>query len=238
MSNTLPLGTSFGTTYINTGSTGMNTGGSSANVLGGVSIVGNLLGGFQEQLTNLGNLINCWGATWKPQRAEDFINTNFPIYQADLTLALQQPDPISAINQAGLDLRRKYSRDEAWLKRCDNPATGCSKTTLTAMCDQLLSGIKQTLMQVSPQVSADVKKTTIEHAFWTSSVSPKCGETFEHYKLEKKAIISNPFTGGTGALGNGLKLFGSGLILPFALIGTLLYWVFSKNDNKKKRKQF
>lgn len=223
--------TGLGMPLFNTQNGGVNSGGSSIgggvlDVLGG-SFVSDIIG-------SIGQLVSCWGSTWQPSRAENFIASKFPTFQANVQTALQTANPIEAVNQAVKDFRRTYSRDEAWLKRCEDSATGCSRDTLQAMTDQLLTAIKQLLTSVAPQINAKVVSTTYSHGEWNHPGPYGCGETFQSWKLERKSTID---LGLGGSSANGMKLFSTGLLLPFALLGTLAYWLFGNKSKKSKNQK-
>lgn len=210
-------------------STGTTSTGSGSGV--GTGILNSLGAGFVTGLIgSIKNLINCWGVTWQPSRAENFVSQRFPIFQSDVQLALQADDPIPAINQAVNDFRATYSRDEAWLKRCEDPATGCSAETLTAMTDELLSGIKQVLIEVASQVNGAVVQTTYSHT--DRNGVTRCGETFKSWKLEQRNTSTIGQTVGT--IQTGMQKLGFAGLLPFALMGSLAYY-FVKGGNKKSK---
>lgn len=219
-------------------STGGGSGFSVGSATGSGDALGGLLGGFMGIFDQIENLFSCWGVTWKPNRAKEFINTQVPIFQNDVQLAIQSSNVEQKLNQVIKSFHQKYVRDNAWLLSCTNPPEGCSKKTLESLIPTLLQAEQQILTQAKSQFEAQnsgkqlvIEKTSTNYSEFGFTAAGGCQIMIEHYKVTVKnspvSIINQPIAETVSKIAFAPFMF-------FLVIGTLVYqWYKSRNSKPK-----
>jgi len=223
-------GGGFGTGAIGGALGGINAGGSSGSTGGGGGFLGFNIGSILGSLTGLFSSISCWGASWTPKRAKNYTQSHIQNTNQKLQLATQNLDysSLERINQVLYEYKQDYIDEASWI-RTSSPGR-CSKKSITAMLPVLDNAFVQmtTVIQTAYQnagkpVQIYTKPLTKRMLNWN----------VPQFKPKEISIISNPI----GSIINGLKKFGGGLLLPLAILGTLVYWWVNPNDKKSKKRK-
>lgn len=181
----------------------------------------NLLGG-------LFDTIRCWGSTWTPRRAKEFMTGALPALQADLDLAKQEENPVEAINNALYNFRMTFAQDESWMRKCDDPARGCTRRTLQSMSTALVKAMKAMLDRVASE--KNLKVISVPFEYRRPDGTPICNP-FIHYNVEAKPqILSNIL----GLGGKNMKLSGFSWVWAIVLLG--LFFGRTRQGKKQYRK--
>lgn len=221
------FGSSYGSTPFNNGTSGTtNTGSSSGGFLSGLDFSG-ILG----TLGGIFNSIRCWGSSWTPSKAENFVRTHTATTSQALSNAIGDANysNLENVNTVLYAYKEKYIDEASWI-RTSSPGR-CSKESIQGMLPPLDAAFEQMVAFVGNRfetannpVQTFTKPLTHRMLNWAVT----------QFKKKEVSIITNPI----GAVSNGLKLLGGGILLPMALIGTLVYWfIFGKNENKTKKRK-
>ncbi len=205
-------------------STPPNSGGTQAPSQGAGGLDGILNG-----LPNIFNTLNCWGSSWTPQRAQQYVQSHTTDFQTRLTRYLGTPNyaDLPQINNLLIQYNQDYFDERTWILT-SSPGR-CSRDSIRAMLPPLDAFMQDMITQIKSafqQAGKPLDTFTVPRTYRNTTMD------ITQFKEGTQSIVSNPIATLTGT-NNRLLSYG---ILPFILIPTLIWWAYKSYKNKRKPK--
>lgn len=173
--------------------------------------------------------INCWGSSWKPQDGKDFVNQTLPVYQSTFQnlfqTATEQDEQM--VNDTIRAYYATHERERAYIQK---EASGCTRTTLQAMCAALDVGLTDILKVFKNQMSErgyEVKINSSTYKFQHWNASDIHTLPIKTVSITKKGLLS--FAGAPKLMGG--NMLGAATIL---LMGGAAYKYYQDNQTPAK----